>query len=43
MGVLVVCLLIGFLVSLSGTFLIATLLFAINLLLIFEIIRQGTG
>jgi hypothetical protein len=43
MGALVVCLLIGFLVSLSGTFLIATLLFAINLLLIFEIIRQGTG
>ena len=43
MGALVVCLLIGFLVSLSGAFLIAALLFAINLLLIFEIIRQGTG
>lgn len=43
MGALVVSLLIGFLVSLSGAFLIATLLFAINLLLIFEIIRQGTS
>ena len=43
MGVLVVSLLIGFLVSLSGAFLIASLLFAINLLLIFEIIRQATS
>ena len=43
MGALVVCLLIGFLVSLSGAFLIATLLFAINLLLIFEMVRQGTS
>ena len=43
MGALVVCLLIGFLVSVSGAFLIATLLFAINLLMIFEIIRQGAG
>jgi len=43
MGALVVSLLIGFLVSLSGEFLIASLLFAINLLLIFEIVRQGTS
>ncbi len=43
MGALVVCLVVGFLVSLTGAFLIATILFAINVLLIFEIIRQGTS
>jgi hypothetical protein len=43
MGILVVCLLIGFLVSLSGAWLIASLLFAINLLLIIEVVRQTTG
>jgi len=41
MGVLTATLLIGFLVSLSGAWLIGTLLFAINLLLIFEILRHA--
>lgn len=41
MGALAVSLLIGFLVSFSGSWLMGTLLFAINLLLIFEIIRQA--
>jgi hypothetical protein len=40
MGILVVCLLIGFFVASSGAWLIASLLFAINLLLILEIARQ---
>ena len=40
MGILVVCLLIGFLVAISGAWLIASLLFAINLLLILEVARQ---
>ena len=43
MGALVVCLLIGFFVSLSGAWLIASLLFAINLLLIIEVLRQTMG
>jgi hypothetical protein len=40
MGALVVCLLLGFVVSLSGAWLIASFLFAINLLLIMEVVRQ---
>lgn len=41
MGAMTVCLLIGFIVSLLGSWLLGTLLFAINLLLIFEIIRHA--
>ena len=41
MGALTVSLLIGFVVGAMGSWLIATLLFAINLLLIFEIVRHA--
>ncbi len=41
MGALTVSLLIGFTVGILGAWLVATLLFAINLLLIFEIIRHA--
>ena len=41
MGALTVSLLIGFIVSLWGSWLMGTLLFAINLLLIFEIVRHA--
>lgn len=41
MGALTVSLLIGFTVGAMGSWLIATLLFAINLLLVFEIVRHA--
>lgn len=43
MGALTVSMLIGFIVSLLGSWLIGSLLLGINLLLIMEIIRQATG
>ena len=43
MGALTASLLVGFSVGVLGAWLIATLLFAINLLLIFEIVRQAVA
>jgi len=41
MGALAASVLIGFIVAVSGSWLVGTLLFAINLLLIFEIVRHA--